>query len=111
MGDDAVGAYAALLLVHLHLPSAGSLKAKRSEVQSVKAQLHGRHGLTVAEVGHQDTWQLADVLVVLAASSGRQASETIDEIERLLFGGDDFEVSRVFVKAVNQVDELWDTGY
>ena len=40
--DDA---YVALLLVHLHFPDAGSLKAKRKDLASVKAQLHGRMGV------------------------------------------------------------------
>ena len=34
-------AYVALLLIDLHFPDAGSLKAKRKELQSVKAQLQG----------------------------------------------------------------------
>ena len=34
----------ALLLIHLHFPEAESLKEKRKELQSVKAQLHGRLG-------------------------------------------------------------------
>ena len=55
-----MSAYVALLLVHLHFPEAGSLKAKRAELQSVKAQLHGRHGLTVAEVEHQDALAALD---------------------------------------------------
>ena len=63
-----MSAYVALLLVHLHFPDAGSLKAKRTELQSVKAQLHGRHGLTVAEVDHQDVWQRA----TLAARAHRR---------------------------------------
>ena len=47
--------------------------------------------------------------MVLAASSGRQASERIDEIDRYLHGRD-FEVSRVFVKAVDAGRGLWDSG-
>jgi len=50
-------AFVALLIVELHFPDAGSLKAKRKDLQSVKAQLHGRLGAAVAEVGGQDTWQ------------------------------------------------------
>ena len=48
-----MAAYVALLVIHLHFPDAGSLKAKRKELASVKALLHQRHGLTVAEVDHQ----------------------------------------------------------
>ena len=53
-------AYVALLLVHLHFPEAGSLKAKRKDLASVKAQLHGRMGVTVAEVDLQATSKLRD---------------------------------------------------
>ena len=42
-----VGAYVALMVVHLHFPDAHSLKGKRKELSSVKAQLHGRLGLAV----------------------------------------------------------------
>ena len=67
-----MSAYVALLLVHLHFPDAGSLKAKRAELQSVKAQLHGRHGLTVAEVEHQDVWQRSTLAAALTSGSAGQ---------------------------------------
>ena len=51
MGD----AFVVLLQVHLFFPESGSLKAKRSELNSVKAHLRQRHGASVAEVAHQDT--------------------------------------------------------
>ena len=69
-------AYLALLLVDLHFPDAGSLKAKRKDVQSVKAQLHGRLGAAVAEVGGQDTWQRTTLSVAL------------NGVNSLLMGGD-----------------------
>ena len=64
-----MSAYVALLLMHLHFPDAQSLKAKRKELQSVKAQLHGRHGLTVAEVDHQDIWQRSTLAAALTGGS------------------------------------------
>ncbi len=79
-----MGAYVALLLVHLHLPQAGSLKAKRSELQSVKAQLHGRHGLTVAEVDHQDTWQRSTLAAALTGGSAAQLEAATDRVVRWL---------------------------
>ena len=50
-------AYVALLLIHLHFPEAGSLKAKRAGLNRVKAHLRERAGASVAEVAHHDTWQ------------------------------------------------------
>ncbi len=79
-----MGAYAALLLVHLHFPGAGSLKAKRSELQSVKAQLHGRHGLTVAEVDHHDAWQRSTLAAALTGGSATTLDASVDRIVRWL---------------------------
>ena len=50
-------AFVVLLKVHLFFPESGSLKAKRAELNSVKAHLRERMGASVAEVGHQDSWQ------------------------------------------------------
>ncbi len=51
--------FVAVLVIDLHFPDAGSLKGKRKELSSIKAQLHGRLGAAVAEIDHQDTWQRA----------------------------------------------------
>jgi len=80
-----MSAYVALLLVDLHFPQAGSLKAKRKELHSVKAQLHGRLGCAVAEVDHQDTWQRSQLSVVLTSGSLAQLDRQSDAVERWLF--------------------------
>jgi len=77
-------AYVALLLVELHFPDAGSLKAKRKDLQSVKAQLHGRLGAAVAEVGGQDTWQRSTLSVALTSGSTAELSKAADQVERYL---------------------------
>ena len=75
-------AYVALLLIHLHFPEAGSLKAKRKDLSSVKAQLHGRLGAAVAEVDHQDVWQRATLAAALTSGSLRTLEEAADRVER-----------------------------
>ena len=77
-------AYVALLLVDLHFPDAGSLKAKRKDVHSVKAQLHGRLGAAVAEVGGQDTWQRSTLAVSLTSGSAHELDRAADRVERFL---------------------------
>jgi uncharacterized protein YlxP (DUF503 family) len=79
-----VSAYVALLLVHLHFPQAGSLKAKRKELASVKAQLHGRMGVTVSEVEHQDSWQRATLAAALTGGSLGGLDAAVDRVERFL---------------------------
>ena len=79
-----MSAYYALLLIHLHFPEAGSLKAKRKELASTKAQLHTRLGAAVAEVDHQDTWQRATLAATLCSGSLKTLDETTDRVERWL---------------------------
>lgn len=83
MADD-VDAYVALLLVHLHFPQAGSLKAKRKDLSSVKAQLRGRMGVAVSEVGHQDLWQRATLAAALTSGSLGVLERATDRVEDFL---------------------------
>jgi uncharacterized protein YlxP (DUF503 family) len=101
-------AHVGVLLAELHFPANRSLKDKRQPLTSLRDTVQRRYRASFAEVGHQESWQLSEVLVVLAASSGRQAHERIDEIERYLRGRE-FEVSRVIVKSVDPVEALWDS--
>jgi hypothetical protein len=79
-----VSAYVALLTIELHFPEAGSLKAKRKELASVKALLHQRLGLAVAEVDHQDLWQRSTLAGALVSGSLRQLDDACDHGQRVL---------------------------
>ncbi len=79
-----MSAYVALMLIDLHFPEAGSLKAKRKELQSVKAQLHGRLGAAVAEVDHHDLWQRARLSAALTSGSMAQLERAANAVERWL---------------------------
>jgi uncharacterized protein YlxP (DUF503 family) len=79
-----VGAYVALLTIDLHFPEAGSLKAKRRELQSVKARLRQKLGAAVAEVDHQDVWQRSTLGAALVAGSPALADRRADAVERYL---------------------------
>ena len=70
--------------VHLHFPDAGSLKAKRAELNAVKARLRDRCGASVAEVGHQDTWQRSTLAVAITGRSAALCEEAADGVVRLL---------------------------
>ena len=77
-------AFVVFLNVHLFFPESGSLKAKRAELNSVKAHLRDRHGASVAEVGHQDTWQRSTLAVAIAAGSPGRCDEAADNVGRYL---------------------------
>jgi uncharacterized protein YlxP (DUF503 family) len=76
--------YVVLLQVHLFFPSSGSLKAKRAELNRVKAHLRNRHGASVAEVDHQDTWQRSTLAVALAGGSPARCDAAADDVGRYL---------------------------
>ncbi|QEC50793.1 DUF503 domain-containing protein [Baekduia soli] len=73
-----------MLTIELHFPDAGSLKAKRKELASVKALLHQRHGMAVAEVDHQDLWQRATLAGALVSGSLARLEERCDAAQRFL---------------------------
>jgi uncharacterized protein len=76
--------FVAVLVVDLHFPDAGSLKSKRKELSSIKAQLHGRLGAAVAEVDHHDLWQRATLTAALTGGSLSKLCSAADNLERWL---------------------------
>lgn len=85
-GDSPVRGYVAVLQIHLHFPLADSLKARRKELAPVKAQLAGRFGASVAEIGHLDRWQRATLVAALTASEPGRLEASVDLVERWLLG-------------------------
>ena len=88
----------AVLVIDLHFPEAGSLKSKRKELASIKAQLRGRLGLAVAEVDPQDLWQRARLTAALTSGSLATLSAAADNVERWLEARcpDGVRVARMF---------------
>jgi uncharacterized protein YlxP (DUF503 family) len=76
--------FVAVLVIDLHFPDAGSLKSKRKELSSIKAQLHGRLGAAVAEVGYHDLWQRARLTAALTGGSLTTLQGAVDNVERWL---------------------------
>ncbi|HQE92436.1 MAG TPA: DUF503 domain-containing protein [Anaerolineae bacterium] len=54
--------------LHLYLPGVLSLKEKRGLLKPLLHQLRRRFDVAAAEVGHNDTWQTADIAIVAVAS-------------------------------------------
>ncbi len=80
------------LRVELHVPAAGSLKAKRSVVKSIVEAARHRYGVSAAEVDHQDTWQRAALGFATVSGSVAQATDVIDEVERFVWSNPEVEV-------------------
>jgi len=80
--------FVGILTFELHFPEAHSLKEKRMQLRSAKAQLQNRVGASVAEVDHHDVWQRARLTVACVAREAREAERLLDEAERWLIGQD-----------------------
>ncbi len=73
-----------LLEIHLHFPRNGSLKGKRKELASLKADLARRFGAAVAETNHHELWQRATLSAALVGPGAHQVAEAAARIERFL---------------------------
>jgi uncharacterized protein len=80
------GGFVAVLVIDLHFPDAGSLKAKRKELSSIKAQLQTRMHVAVSETDHQDLWQRATLTAALTGGSLQQLETAADTVERWVLG-------------------------
>jgi uncharacterized protein YlxP (DUF503 family) len=75
-------AFVCLLEIHLHFPDNGSLKGKRKELSSLKAQLQRRFGAAVAETAHHELWQRATLSAALVGREAGRLSEAAARLER-----------------------------
>lgn len=63
---------------------ARSLKEKRKVVKSLKDRLRNRLNLSVAETGHQDVWQRAEITASVVATDRRGAEAMLDQADRMV---------------------------
>jgi uncharacterized protein YlxP (DUF503 family) len=79
-------AYVCVLSIELHFPENGSLKGKRRELVSLKAQLQRRFGAAVAETDHHELWQRAALTAALVGRDPGGVTERAADIERYVWG-------------------------
>ena len=64
----------------LQLPENQSLKGKRRVIGSLCDRGHRKFNVSIAEVGDNDSWQMATLGVALATNDGRHASEMLSRV-------------------------------
>jgi uncharacterized protein YlxP (DUF503 family) len=70
----------------------GSLKAKRSLVRPVLAELRRRYAVAAAEAGHQELYRRALLGVSCVAADAGHIIEVLDHCERLVAGRPELEL-------------------
>lgn len=66
--------------ITLRLPENDSLKGKRQVIKSLVTRLHSRYNISVAEVGDNESWQIASLGVTCVSNSSRHANEVISKV-------------------------------
>jgi uncharacterized protein YlxP (DUF503 family) len=74
--------FVCILEIQLHFPDNGSLKGKRKELSSLKAQLQRRFGAAVAETDFHDLWQRSELTAALVGNGITDLENRAAALER-----------------------------
>ena len=74
--------YICLIEIQLHFPTGSSLKGKRKELATLKAQLQRRFGAAVSETDFHDLWQRSTMSAVLVGSDLRTLDSAATKLSR-----------------------------
>jgi len=86
--------------IDLHIPMSHSLKDKRSVVRSIVARVSQQYNVSIAELDHQDIWQMASLGVACVATAGAQVHRQLEMVVRWV------EQNRPDVEVVNYCIEI-----
>ena len=81
-----------VLRIELHIPTARSLKEKRSALRPLLDSARARYRVSIAEVEYQELHQRAVLQVAAVASAHHVLNETLDAVERLAWSAPGAEI-------------------
>ena len=73
-----------LCTIDIQVPDSASLKQKRHVVKSVIARVGQSFNVSIAEVDHQDSWQLATLAVACVSADARYAQGLLERVVRYI---------------------------
>jgi uncharacterized protein YlxP (DUF503 family) len=76
----------------LHLPACHSLKEKRGVLKPLTVGLRKALNVSVAETGHQDLWQRAEIACAAVGSARSVVDETLRAADRLIEQADGIRI-------------------
>ena len=76
----------------LHLPGCHSLKDKRGVLRSLTAGLRRQLNVSVAETGHQDLWQRAEIACAVVGTARPSVEQILRAVDRAVEQADGVRV-------------------
>ena len=76
-----------VLTVELQVPESNSLKQKRQVLRSVIAHVRHEFNVSIAEVGHQDSWQLATLEVACVSGEADYVHGLLERVVKTVDSG------------------------
>ena len=70
--------FVAAATVELRVHGSQSLKAKRGVLQAIKTRVRNKFNVSIAEVGGQDTWQVAVLGLAAVSGEGQDARRRLE---------------------------------
>lgn len=84
----------------LHLEGCHSLKDKRSVIKPLTSALRKTLNVSVAETGHQDAWQRAEIACAAVGSARSVVEETLRAADRLVDESDGVRIMQTTASIV-----------
>ncbi|HWP49990.1 MAG TPA: DUF503 domain-containing protein [Candidatus Limnocylindrales bacterium] len=66
--------------VELYLPSNHSLKGKRQVLNSIKSRIKNRFNVSIAEIGHLETWQRSTIGIAMVSNDKNYVNQELNKV-------------------------------
>ena len=70
----------------LYLPESGSLKSKRSILESIRTRVRNKFNVSISELSDNDMWQKAVLGVAIVSNETRYANQVLSKVVDLIQG-------------------------
>jgi uncharacterized protein len=74
--------------IRFRLPENESLKGKRHVIKSIIARIINKFGVSAAEIGELDLWQIATIGIACVSNDPRHANEVLSNVVAFASNGD-----------------------
>ncbi len=70
--------------ITIHIPYSQSLKDKRRVIKMLKDKIHHRFNVSIAEVGKNESWQIAELGIVTVSNDSKHIDQSLNAVIRFI---------------------------